>query len=418
MRNLNGQQINLRRLGKTKLLDVLGIGADATVYKARTCKSGRYGVIKIFNQDRDPKPLNQRTQFLLDQNLGKLHPIFCAPIDIIAEEGACGHFSPFTKGCSLAEHYESQAVNYYGNLEIATALAFAIAGLHERGISYGDIHASNIILSGSSRKQRPKLIDYDNFGAPNLPTPNGYGQELYMAPEQRASFLRGEFEPPSIPSDRFALTVMIHECVLGKHPASDLGETKEELNAAMVSGRWHHDPDTRRAVSTCGLPSQILSRKLCRLFRKGLSRDPQERPTAKDWAITLDESIRNIYIHEACGNPVFIDDGNSTCPHCHLDFPTLKLHFPDKGKEYVITDAAFLLRRDLLEDPTISRNHATLQRIGPETSVQSFGQNGTYRKIPNGWQRLKDGVRVPIRAGDRLRLGKVECDVRIVGGTP
>ena len=257
---------------------------------------------------------------------------------------------------------------------------------------------------------RVAAIDFDNFNAPDLPDPYGIGHELYMAPEHRQPSKDGKRTTPNIYSDRFCLAALLHETLLLKCLASGYDASKEAFAQAMASGVWQQHPKRKPPKGAIGFPAQILNQRIMNLFEKGVSLKPEERPSALQWAQELQRSFQEMYIHDKCNGPVFIDRSQTHCPHCNSPYKPLKLVF--KGFEIRLDSPNTSITRDLLKSTKVSRDHATVLRIGPDTQIKSTGSNGTYRKIKDKWITLKPEVPISINPGDVLRFADVQCTVK------
>src|SRR6185369_12934218 len=165
------------------------------------------------------------------------------------------------------------------------ALARAVDVLHQRNIAHGDLHADNLLVHRRGTVVEGHLIDLDNFNAPNLPPPPCVGHNLYMAPELRQSSSGKMSVLPDILADCFSLTVLLHEIILVRHPAAGADASEADFNRAMCTGAWRHDPAraARGGAALGGFPAEVLNAGLMRLFRRGMSLDRGERPTAAAW---------------------------------------------------------------------------------------------------------------------------------------
>jgi pSer/pThr/pTyr-binding forkhead associated (FHA) protein len=90
----------------------------------------------------------------------------------------------------------------------------------------------------------------------------------------------------------------------------------------------------------------------------------------------------------------------------------LKLVTPDNRTIDLAGGCVRVGRNDLGGSPKVSALHAVFRRVGPETTVESVGRNGVYRKVGERWVRLSDGKAILIRQGNVLRLADQE--VRVV----
>ncbi len=400
-----GQRVTLERRGTILVGKRIGVGATASVYEASVIRTGERGVFKFFNSNQGKDYRDPRSRFLIDQQLPQIHPIFCAPTDIVIDGSLCGHFSPLINGKTLATYLDGPAVDFFECLEICISLAYALSHLHKLGIGHCDIHPENILLVKTGSRYRAIVIDFDNYSAPGQKPPTAWGHEHYMAPEQRRALINDDFTPPDCHSDRFSLAVIIHLLMLFTHPAEGHYEDLNGLHQVMMDGNWHCDPQSG-GTRDRGLPSEMLNTPLRALFRRAFSLEPIERPSASKWARTLDQASKEVFIHEHCEKPSFIDQNTTTCPHCGIPFPELSLKFPGAGRSLAVRD-----------EPKVVRGaHAICQRVGAESFVTNFGRQSLLKNENGSWKRLTDEQPIVIVPGDKLRFGDAECLVELVGG--
>ena len=82
------------------------------------------------------------------------------------------------------------------------------------------------------------------------------------------------------------------------------------------------------------------------------------------------------------------------------------------GMEYFLNQGAIVIgRKELSGSMKVSTRHAIFRKIGPQTQLESFGRNGTYRWNDSGWTRLQDAIPVFVQSGDRLRFADVEVQL-------
>jgi hypothetical protein len=387
----------------------MGGGGEGVVYHAVEPATGRCGVYKVLKNGSAQTA--QRVNFLVDQRLGEISESVCAPTDYY-DNGHVGHFSPLAPGVSLEQYLGTPGNLYFETYKLAIAFCQMHAQLNQRGIAQGDPSTINSNVHAAPTGPELYHYDLDNFCAPGVPPPTSYGQEDRMAPELRRAMLGG---PPALPdelSDRYGLTTVIHDMLLAKSVASGFDSTPEDLERAM-SGGWPHDPLRGQGPpDTGGYPSHILNAQLAGMFRRGLSANRQERPSAAEWTQVLSKNFRLIWVDLPCQGPSFIDPSKTHCPICGRPFPICKLVFPTLRQNIVCDSAAVALGRADLHSPTVSALHAIVRKIGPETWLQPLGRNGTFRKNKNRWLPLADPT--VLQVGDRLRFADVECLVKEV----
>ena len=153
-------------------------------------------------------------------------------------------------------------------------------------------------------------------------------------------------------------------------------------------------------------PSHILNPELARLFRRGLSAQREERPSAADWTRVLSRNFRLTWVDPRCQGPSFIDPGKTHCPICSRPFPIYKVMFPLLRKEIVCDSAAVAIGRAGLHSPKVSALRAIVRKLGQETWLRPLGRNGTFRWNGSQWKPLE--VEVILQSGDRLRFADIE----------
>lgn len=385
-------------------------GVQATPYRVTDLSTRDSGVLKVFPS---PTPAGRRRlEALIEAGLHRVCSVLCAPTDLVTAGGVVGHVSALAPGRPL-EQAQDEPGPFPEQLTLALALAHALDALHRRGWAHGDLHGGNIFVFRDATGASIYLIDFDNFAAARVPEPPCLGHALYMAPELRKAMAdKRTSVVPDVRSDRFALTVVLHEIILLRHPAAGAAATDEAFSRAMCEGRWPDDPATvgRSAGVVGGYPVETLHADLARLFRRGFSLAPDERPSAGEWATTLRAAVSQVFACPGCSAPCLVDSSKRSCPACRAPYPTLTLVLP--GGPVALAQASLPIGRDHLGGAShVSTRHAIFRRVGPDTMVESFGQNHTFRWTADGWLQIPDRTPVLIQAGDRLRFADVEVAI-------
>ena len=161
-------------------------------------------------------------------------------------------------------------------VEIASALADALAAAHEKGIVHRDLKPANVMVSSEGRV---KVLDFGlakDVGASDPAdatltsdhrTQAGMvmGTPAYMSPEQTSG------RPLDHRTDIFSLGVVLHEMATGRRPFE--GTSSAELVSAILRDTPLSITDVRP-----DLPSD-----LARVIRRCLEKDPRHRvQTARD----------------------------------------------------------------------------------------------------------------------------------------
>ncbi|MFH1227299.1 MAG: hypothetical protein V1701_05275 [Planctomycetota bacterium] len=394
---------------KYKTTRFIGIGGQGEAKECVRLDTQASYVVKTYHDQFVNPAASIRLRWLVQQKLGLLCPVLKPPDDMYEDLHAhkLGHFTPYVTGESLEEFMQKPAPSLIDNLTIAVGFVHAIAVLHSRGIAHGDLQSNNIIINIINKNNKlvfeVYIIDFDNFFAPGMPPPPCLGHELYMAPESRNG------GAPSIQSDLFCLTAIMHELILLKHVAAGFDSEQKLFEDTMTGGIWLHDPALTRAQQKTagGYPVAILNTDIMRLFRHGLSRDRAERPSALQWERTLTPLLNEVFICPNCNGPTLIDASKTICPFCHNPYPYLTLNI--KGKLIPLTNGVNKFgRNEMGGSSRISLIHTIVRRIGPEYWIEDISLNGTYRWNGTGWLRLPKFKPVLLQKGNRLLFADLE----------
>lgn len=385
-------------------------GGQGTIYTARLGSEETRGYFKVFTwtSSDERATLVDRTRFLVNAKLQEKSPLFAAaPADWYDDGVHVGVFSPAAPGKSVNDHFESGwAPEFLAQLLCATACATALRILDTNGWCHGDLHAQNLYIAEAAEGVlKPSLIDFDNYRHPSMPAPqNSIGQVKYLAPEQRAALRERRFLAPDRFSERFMLTVLLHELLLLRHPAHAAADDPDRFCTAMTSGTWIDDPARGRKPLVGGYPPDTLNLNLQNLLRRGFGLEREQRPTPLDWEQALAAALEQVFQCPRCAGPVLLDRSKTICPQCRQPYPFLALVLPDGKRLPIDGNGRRVGRDDLGGASSISRLHAVFERYGGETRVTPHGLNGLFRWTSAGWQPLVNGTVVAIHSGDRLRF--------------
>jgi Tol biopolymer transport system component len=271
------------RVGAFEILEVLGTGGMAEVYRARDTRLDRFVAIKVLSSEIDTAP-GARERFEREgRAISRLsHPHVCAVYDV-GTAHIDGRDLPFLvmellDGETLAARIGRGALTIEQSLTYAIDIADALIAAHGQGIVHRDLKPANVMVTGSG----VKLLD---FGLAQLRAPEGvaapvagvpsvaalssaglvFGTLPYMSPEQ----LRGEKSDAR--TDIFAFGVLLHEMLTGIRPFA------ADSHAALIATILEHDPPP---VSD---RQPLAPASLDRIVQKCVAKDPDDRwQTARD----------------------------------------------------------------------------------------------------------------------------------------
>ena len=203
------------------LQTLISDGRYSRVFRAIDTQSGNTVLAKFPKPQALGAEASARTAFLRESWVASRvqNPWIGAVIEPAAGRRTCLYLlQPFYEGETL-EHrlLRKPSIGLTQGLEIATALAKAIAALHRAGVIHRDIKPDNVILE---RGGGLKLIDLgvarlphlEAFAAPDIP-----GTPSYLAPELYAG------DPGDERSDIFALGVTLYRAFsCGAYPYGEV----------------------------------------------------------------------------------------------------------------------------------------------------------------------------------------------------
>jgi serine/threonine protein kinase len=209
-----------QNFGRYQILERLGEGGMATVYKAYDSRLDREVAIKVIR--RDAFPADQLEMLLKrfereSKSLAKLsHPNIVGVLDYGEHEGSPYLVMEYLSGGTLKELL-GKPMPWQDAIALILPIARALEYVHDRSIINRDVKPSNVLMT---EKGMPMLTDFGLvkvFGdeakdSTNLTSSgSGLGTPDYMAPEQWT----GE---PTAQSDLYSLGVVLYEMITGHRP--------------------------------------------------------------------------------------------------------------------------------------------------------------------------------------------------------
>jgi serine/threonine protein kinase len=205
-------------LGRYHILEQLGEGGMATVYKARDTTLERDVAFKIIRADIFGPAI---LEILLERfkrearALAKLsHPNVVPILDFGEYAGAPYLIMPYISGGTLKQAL-GKPIRYQDAIRFLVPIAYALHYAHQEGIVHRDVKPSNILMTRSGNPMLSdfgiaKLLDVDETRE-LTGTGVGIGTPEYMAPEQGMG--RADER-----SDIYALGIVFYEMITGRIP--------------------------------------------------------------------------------------------------------------------------------------------------------------------------------------------------------
>ncbi len=236
MENSTDKYIGKLLDGRYEIIELIGSGGMANVYKALCHRLNRYDAVKIM---RDETAANEdfRKRFRAESKAVAMlsHPNIVSVYDVSHSDDVEYIVMELIDGITLKEY-----LRHNGALDPTEALGFAIQiakaleHAHGKGIIHRDIKPQNIMLL------KDGMIKVADFGIASLQNDieesNGetVGSVHYIAPEQA----RGA--APDARSDIYSLGIVMYEMLTGKLPyvgSSDVEVAVMHMNTQAVNPR-------------------------------------------------------------------------------------------------------------------------------------------------------------------------------------
>jgi serine/threonine protein kinase/Tol biopolymer transport system component len=305
-----------RTISHYRILEKLGGGGMGVVYKAEDTRLQRTVALKFLSEDtaKDPAAL-ERFRREAQTASGLNHPNICTIYDIGEEAGSAYIAMEFIDGQTLKHRIEGRPMRLAELLDVAIAIADALAAAHARGIVHRDIKPANIFIS---RSGQTKVLDFglakytaeqqlarDASATGSMPTAanpqlltspgTAVGTVAYMSPEQAmGDELDGR-------TDLFSLGIVLYEMATGRQAFSGL------TTAAVFDAILHRQP-----AAVLKLNPQLPAR-LEQILDKALEKDLKLRyQAASDFRVDLQRLKRESDSHPSTrgaeGRPEVVPD--------------------------------------------------------------------------------------------------------------
>jgi eukaryotic-like serine/threonine-protein kinase len=257
-------------MSRYELAERLGVGATATVWRARDRRSGRNVCVKRLHP-RLATDVGARDRLRQEAELATrvAHPAIPDVVDAHVASDAPALVFPYLEGESLAVRLKRDgALPPAEAARIAARVAEALAAVHAAGVVHRDVKPSNILLGDNGEV---RLLDFGIAEQTGTAATNDTGRQTtvgtlpYVGPQQLAGL-------PAAPSDDvWALGAVLYEMLSGRPPYEA-----------------HTAPDLANAQAAAPPDLTDVPLPLARAALSALATDPAARPPAAAVATTLD----------------------------------------------------------------------------------------------------------------------------------
>ena len=261
-----------------EILEVIGTGGMAVVYKARCHRLNRLVAIKIL-KDEFARDEEFRRRFHAEGEAVAMlsHPNIVQVYDVSSTDSANFIVMELIDGISLKQYMESKGVlNWKETLHFANQIAKGLEHAHSRGIVHRDIKPHNVMVL---KNGSVKVMDFGIarvMNKSNTLTKEALGSVHYISPEQA----KGGYTDNR--SDLYSLSVVMYEMMTGRPPYD--GESAVAVAIQHINGGAPM-PSTLNPNIPGGLEQVIM---------KGMALDVNDRyPSATAMLQDMEEFRKN-----------------------------------------------------------------------------------------------------------------------------
>ena len=311
MPNLTGQSI-----GRYHILEQLGAGGMALVYKAYDTRLERNVAVKVLRTEQfSPVLLEQVLQRFEREakSLAKLsHPNIVNILDYGEHEEMPYLVMEFLPGGTLKQKL-GRAIPWQESINTLLPVARGLSYAHQHGIIHRDVKPSNIML------QETKAAVLTDFGIAKLlegvegqtltGSGVGIGTPEYMAPEQGVGAHTIDAR-----ADIYSLGIVLYEMVTGRKPY-----TADTPMAVVL--KQMTDPLPRPTEFTPDLPEGVEH-----ILLKALAKQPEDRYQSMDELVNALEAL----IYEAMTTPAHRIESMSPPPATRIADSAMPTTLPAK----------------------------------------------------------------------------------------
>ncbi len=204
-----------RQLGQYTLLNMIGRGGMATIYRARQESMGRDVAIKILPHDLAKDPDFSERFRREAQTIALLqHPHILPVYDFGEEDDLAYLVMRLVEVGSLADELREGPLSLRRANHLLGQIASALSYAHSRGIIHRDLKPENVLIDDSGNAYLTDFGIAKMLAGSTTLTQTGHlmGTPVYMAPEQWRSL------PVDARTDVYALGMMLYEMLVGLQP--------------------------------------------------------------------------------------------------------------------------------------------------------------------------------------------------------
>ncbi len=267
-----------RTFGNYQIIEQIGVGGMATVYKAYQSNMDRYVAIKVLPEQlaKDPEFLGRFEQEA--RTIARLENKHILPVyDYGAQDGIMYLVMRYIGEGTLKDLTQQGPVHLARAVDFLTQIAEALQYAHDRGVIHRDIKTSNVLIGEGSQCY---LTD---FGIAKLAASSSHftssgaiiGTPAYMSPEQCNGL------PADARSDLYALGIVLYEMLTGRVPfeaETPIAVVRMQIDQPLPSPR-SKNPNVPEAIE--------------KVTFRALAKDPENRyASVREFAGALTDAFQ------------------------------------------------------------------------------------------------------------------------------
>jgi tRNA A-37 threonylcarbamoyl transferase component Bud32 len=253
------------------LLEKLGVGATAVVYKAINIRTKNLVALKLIHKHiLNEDIIKERVENEIEINKLLSHPNIVKLLDYNLDDNPPYIAFEYVEGKSLDKILkEKKKLNIYETMNIWMQLLEALDYAHQKGIVHRDLKPENILLKLTSDNLETATVKITDFGISKIInktlniTQDFVGTPWYMSPEQ----IKGQKVDQR--SDIYSLGIIVFQLLTGKLPFGESDNVYAVFKAHMLD-----NPVDSHILegNTTYIPKDIE-----KIIRKMLEKTPKKR---------------------------------------------------------------------------------------------------------------------------------------------
>ena len=271
-----------RTIGAYRIIEQIGVGGMATVYKAFQPSMERYVAIKILPQQHAQDPQFVERFIREARTIAKLEHKNILPVhDFGEEEGTTYLVMRYLEGGTLKDIMAQGRLTLSDIGDVISQMCSALDYAHRQGVIHRDVKPANVIIDNEGEAYLTDFGIAKALGGESDLTGTGVtiGTPAYMAPEQ--SLGKGV----DARTDIYALGIILYEMVVGEAPYV------ADTPIAVVMAHIHEPLPLPRNIDP-SIPEAIEN-----VIIKALAKDPKDRhQTTSEMSAALNDAIRKSII--------------------------------------------------------------------------------------------------------------------------